>query len=87
MTVFEPRTSGVGSDGSTNWATTTAQFSHCLLVVILKKLKLFLASLFGHETQTNLGRDHLAEKSVLHLYGVTFAYAQIGTCELAYEHL
>ena len=25
MTGFEPRTSGVGSDRSTNWATTTAQ--------------------------------------------------------------
>ena len=25
MTVFEPRTSGIGSDRSTNWATTTAQ--------------------------------------------------------------
>ena len=25
MTGFEPRTSGIGSDRSTNWATTTAQ--------------------------------------------------------------
>ena len=25
MTGFEPRTSGIGSDHSTNWATTTAQ--------------------------------------------------------------
>ena len=25
MTRFEPRTSGIGSDRSTNWATTTAQ--------------------------------------------------------------
>ena len=28
MTGFEPRTSGVGSDRSTNWATTTA---HCCI--------------------------------------------------------
>jgi len=27
MTGFEPRTSGIGSDRSTNWATTTAQMS------------------------------------------------------------
>ena len=26
MTGFEPRTSGIESDHSTNWATTTAQF-------------------------------------------------------------
>ena len=26
MTGFEPRTSGIGSDRSTNWATTTARF-------------------------------------------------------------
>ena len=28
MTGFEPRTSGIGSDRSTNWATTTAQRPH-----------------------------------------------------------
>ena len=27
MTGFEPRTSGIGSDRSTNWATTTAEVS------------------------------------------------------------
>ena len=26
MTGFEPRTSGIGSDRSTNWATTTANY-------------------------------------------------------------
>ena len=30
MTGFEPRTSGIGSNRSTNWATTTAQLSKCL---------------------------------------------------------
>ena len=30
MTGFKPRTSGIGSDHSTNWATTTAQLSKCL---------------------------------------------------------
>ena len=30
MTGFEPRTSGIGSDRSTNWATTTAQYTQFL---------------------------------------------------------
>ena len=30
MTGFEPRTSGVGSDPFTNWATTTAQIRNSL---------------------------------------------------------
>ena len=29
MTGFEPRTSGIGSDCSTNWATTTSHFTKC----------------------------------------------------------
>ena len=29
MTGFEPRTSGIGSDRSTNWATTTAAHIFC----------------------------------------------------------
>ena len=33
MTGFEPRISGIGSDCSTNWATTTSQQFVCLLVV------------------------------------------------------
>ena len=31
MTGFEPRTSGIGSDRSTNWATTIAQALHTLI--------------------------------------------------------
>ena len=30
MTGFKPQTSGIGSDRSTNWATTTAQFEEIL---------------------------------------------------------
>ena len=41
MTGFEPRTSGIGSDRSTNWATTTAQAkttaSSCLLPVFFRQ--------------------------------------------------
>ena len=33
MTGFEPRTSGIGSDRSTNWATTTAIFIiNCMII-------------------------------------------------------
>ena len=43
MAVFEPRTSGIGSDRSTNWATTTALASQRSLMTHLtfKTLKLF----------------------------------------------
>ena len=34
MTGFEPRTSGIGSDRSTNWATTTAQPTNTLIFFI-----------------------------------------------------
>ena len=33
MTGFEPRTSDIGSDRSTNWATTTAPLQYILLFV------------------------------------------------------
>ena len=35
MTGFEPRTSGIGSDRYTNWATTTAQY---LIIIVIPKL-------------------------------------------------
>ena len=34
MTGFKPRTSGIGSDRSTNWATTTAHFT---IVIFFEK--------------------------------------------------
>ena len=39
MTGFEPRTSGIGSDCSTNWATTTAHY-HPLFNIYFEKAKI-----------------------------------------------
>ena len=36
MTGFEPRTSGIGSDRSTNWATTTAHGSTVFRGIIIR---------------------------------------------------
>ena len=38
MTGFEPRTSGIGSDHSTNWAKTTAQLTRILTLCLIKTL-------------------------------------------------
>ena len=38
MTGFEPRTSGIGSDRSTNWATTTSQFNEILMLMFKRSL-------------------------------------------------
>ena len=40
MTGFEPRTSGIGSNRSTNWATTTAQGIQ-KLSIIFQNLQIF----------------------------------------------
>ena len=39
MTGFAPRISGIVSDRSTNWATTTAQKQICLLQVVRKGIR------------------------------------------------
>ena len=44
MTGFEPQTSGIGSDSSTNWATTTALFSSSLYLLSKPCLYLFLSA-------------------------------------------
>ena len=49
MTGFEPRTSGIGSDRSTNWATTTAQklltfFDYHSVAVLLQRIQLKISS-------------------------------------------
>ena len=40
MTGFELQTSGIGSDRSTNWATTTAQVSYFLIIRLHEDLNL-----------------------------------------------
>ena len=45
MTGFEPRTSGIGSDRSTNWATTTA-LGLLLLQYVIKIFKFLLSYSF-----------------------------------------
>ena len=46
MIGFEPRTSGIGSDHSTNWATTTAQ-ENVLLVVCGEAVESYLDELYS----------------------------------------
>ena len=40
MTGFEPRTPGIGSDRSTNWATTTAQIISIILAASTKSAQI-----------------------------------------------
>ena len=43
MTGFEPWTSGIGSDHSTNWATTTAQLYMFFYFIFVSVFKLIVA--------------------------------------------
>ena len=54
MTGFEPRTSGVGSDCSTNWVTTTARLSLCFLATFSRPFEAGIrsASQYCNITQT-----------------------------------
>ena len=68
MTGFEPRTSGIGSDRSTNWATTTAQSFAIFKGKVYSnlKLKIFWSKKTVSRFKQTIRRLHSHEQHLTH---------------------
>ena len=84
MTGFKPRTSGIGSDHSTNWATTTARITLILFPVISNnRQKLLFKNC--HRLDSNLIplRRNVCSRKILVEYTAKFPF----TCQPYKKHI
>ena len=70
MTGYEPQTFGIGSDRSTNWATTTALVVVCYSPPLLSLIYFWMQAALGRLEQLELHRGSKYRKKIENLYGM-----------------